>query len=166
MLLAAIFSVAVVFLAWADEREKTEEPTHEYVGVKKCRICHKKDSVYESWQSTPHATAWDSLSVDDQKNEELLPYYTTGTSAKGDLLKGIQCEACHGPGSDYSKKSIMEDREKAIAKGLLIPTEETCKKCHNESAPPALAATVTDWDYEKMKAKGVHVLKAEEEVSE
>ena len=56
----------------------------------------------------------------------------------------------------------MEDRETAIANGLIIPTAETCKHCHNADAPGALAASAKDFDYEKMKAKGIHVLKAKE----
>ena len=131
---------------------------HEYIGVKKCKMCHKKDGIFESWQATPHATAWDKLSADQQAQDEYKKFYTTGTTAKGELLTGVQCEACHGPGSDYKKKKVMKDRDAAVAAGLLIPNEETCKKCHNEGATPELAASAADFDYEAMKAKGVHKL--------
>ena len=140
------------------ETKEVKEVKHDYVGVKKCKICHKKDGTFESWEATAHAMAWDSLSAEDQKNEALLPFYTTGTTAKGELLTGVQCEACHGPGSDYKSKKVMEDKELAIENGLVIPDEKTCMKCHNEKAPAALAATAKDFDYEKMKVKGVHVL--------
>ena len=140
-----------------------EEVTHEYVGAKKCKICHKKDGIFESWLATKHATAWDSLSAEDQAKDELEAFYTTGTTAKGDLLTGVQCEACHGPGSDYKKKKIMEDREAAVAAGLLIPDQETCTRCHNEKAPAKLATTAEEFDFAKMKEKGIHVMLAEEE---
>jgi len=159
VLIAGLFS-----LAGAEEAKKA---THEYIGAKKCIMCHKKDGVGESWEATKHATAWDNLSEEDKKNEALKPFYTTGTDAKGELLTGIQCEACHGPGSDYKSKSIMEDKEKAIANGLVIPTAETCMKCHNEKAPSAaLAATAKGFDFEKMKAKGVHAMPTKGEEAE
>lgn len=144
-----------------------EEVKHEFVGVKSCKMCHKKDGIFDSWAATKHAMAWDSLSAENQKKEELKPFYTTGTTAKGELLTGVQCEACHGAGGDYKKKSIMEDQEKAIAAGLVIPDEALCKKCHNEKAPTAaLKATAKDFNFEKMKAKGVHAAAAEEEEEE
>jgi hypothetical protein len=158
IIIAIVFVVSILSLAIA------EEVKHEYVGAKKCKICHKKDGIHAAWLETKHATAWDSLSAEDQKKEGIKAFYTTGTDAKGELLTGIQCEACHGAGADYKKKSIMEDREKSVANGLLIPDEKTCLKCHNEKAPTAaLAATAKGFDYEKMKAKGVHAVKAAEE---
>lgn len=145
---------------------ETKKAKHDYIGVKKCKICHKKDGIHPSWAKSKHAIAWDSLSAEDQKNKDLLKYYTTGTTAKGDLLTGIQCEVCHGPGSDYKKKSIMEDKEKSIANGLLIPDEKTCKGCHNEKAPKALAALAKDFDFKKMVAKGVHDMPEKKEAKE
>lgn len=142
-----------------------EEVKHEYIGATKCKMCHKKDGTFESWAATKHATAWDSLSAEDQKSEEIKKFYTTGTTAKDELLTGVQCEACHGPGSDYKSKKIMEDREQAVANGLVIPDEKTCLKCHNADAPAALAATAKDFNFEKMRAAGVHAMpeKAAEE---
>lgn len=159
-LLSAIVVVCGLSLSAAEDDAK--EVKHEYVGVKKCKICHKKDGVFPSWEKSKHATAWDSLSAVDQKNEKLQQYYTTGTAAKGEVLTGIQCEACHGPGSDYKKKSIMEDQKKAFENGLLIPDENTCKRCHNEKAPKALAKLAKDFDFKKMVAKGVHEMRVVE----
>jgi hypothetical protein len=165
---AALLAAWLFTLAFAQETkkaetvEKAEEVTHEYVGANKCKLCHKKDGIYPSWEMTRHAFAYDSLSAEDQKKKELIPYYTTGTTAKGVLLTGVQCEACHGPGSDYKKKSIMSDREKAVANGLIIPDEKTCLRCHHEKAPPALAKIAKDFDFEKMMAKGVHDMFPEE----
>jgi len=54
-------------------------------------------------------------------------------------LKNVGCEACHGPGSKYKSKKTMEaiytGTEKSETYGLVIPTEETCKQCHNEKSP-------------------------------
>jgi hypothetical protein len=163
ILTAAVLLFAVMVMAGdettkATTKKATDEVTHEYVGVKICKLCHTKDGIYPSWEKTKHATAYESLSAEEKKNKDLLKYYTTGTTAKGDLLTGVQCEACHGPGNDYKKMSIMKDKEKAIANGLMMPDENTCKRCHNEKAPKALAALAKDFDFKKMVAKGVHVM--------
>lgn len=163
-LLAMVLVLAFVGAAWADEgakedteeAAKKEEAKHEYVGVKKCKICHKKDGIFESWSTTKHATAFDDLSAEDQAKEELKPFYTTGTTAKGVVLTGVQCEACHGPGADFKKKSIMQNLEKAVAAGLIIPDEKTCARCHNEKAPGVLGTSAKDFDFAKKKEKGVH----------
>ena len=164
VLMGAIFMLSLFGLAMGDEAAKpagetvkpTTEVKHEYVGAKKCSMCHKKDGVFESWSATKHATVWESLSAEDQKKDEFKKYYTTGTTAKGDLLTGVECEACHGPGSDYMKMAIMKDPEKAIENGLIIPDVNTCLKCHNDKTPAALAAISKDFNFEKMKATGVH----------
>ena len=166
MLMAIVLMVLLAWTVSAEEGQEAETSTHEYVGVKKCKMCHKKSGIYDSWLASPHAAAWDSLSAEDQKNEELKKYYTTGTTAKGELLTGVQCEACHGAGKDYKKKSIMQDRKKAVANGLLIPDEATCKKCHHEKAPAALAAVAKDFDMAKMKTKGTHSIPAKDKTVE
>ena len=165
LMVLAVLAMAVAFfgLALADEAAKEEKaPAHEYVGAKKCKICHKTDGVFPSWETTLHATVWDKLTPEQQADKKYQKYYTTGTDAAGELLTGIQCEACHGPGSDYKSKKVMEDKEAAIAAGLVIPTAETCMKCHNADATEKLAASAKDFDFEKMKAKGVHSMVASE----
>lgn len=156
--LMAVILLAL-FVSWSSFANGPKGPEHNYIGVKKCKICHKKDGTFPSWEETAHAKVWDKLTPEQQKSKDIIKYYTTGTTAKGELLTGVQCEACHGPGSNYKKKKIMEDREKSIANGLLIQDEKTCKKCHNENAPKALAELSKNIDYKKMMAKGVHKIK-------
>jgi len=155
LLVAVSMLAAFSILSAQEEKAKEEAPKHEYVGDSKCKICHKKDGIHESWLATKHATAWDSLGVENQKKEECIGCHTTGMSDKGELLTGVQCEACHGPGSDYKKKSIMEDREKAIANGLLIPDENTCKKCHNENVPEEFRPK-EPYNFAEMMKTGLH----------
>ena len=81
------------------------------------------------------------------------------------MLTGVQCEACHGPGSEYKSMSIMKDREKAMANGLLIPDEKTCFKCHNENVPEEFRSK-EPFDFEKMKAKGIHAMPSAAEEKE
>ncbi|MDD5425557.1 MAG: multiheme c-type cytochrome [candidate division Zixibacteria bacterium] len=153
-----------VGMTLAQETAKEEKKVkYSYVGEAKCKICHKKDNTHPTWAETKHAKAWESLKPEDQKKEECTACHSTGKDADGVLLTGVQCEVCHGPGSEYRKKSIMENRELAIANGLLIPDEKTCLKCHNEKVPEEFRSK-EPFDYAKMKTKGVHAIAAKEEV--
>jgi len=117
-----------------------------YVGVKKCKTCHKEQ--YKIWLNLSHAKALSVLSADEQKNPECLGCHTTGygkPAASTAKLENVQCEACHGPGSLYKSAKIMSkskykkdpeaSRAKSIAAGLILPTEEACVKCHNDKSP-------------------------------
>ncbi len=42
----------------------------------------------------------------------------------------VECEDCHGAGSNYKTMAIMKDKAKAKAAGLITPTENDCKTCH------------------------------------
>lgn len=164
-----LFTMSGLVMAQEAKTEtKKEEVKHAYVGVKVCGMCHKKDGILESWEKTPHATVWDKLTDEQKKDETIQKYYATGKLEDGTLLTNVQCEACHGAGADYKSMSIMKDKEKAIANGLVMPDAETCKHCHNAEAPTeALKASAKDFDFAKMEAKGVHAIpKAAEEKSE
>ena len=118
-----------------------------YVGAKKCKMCHKgekKGKVFEKWEAGPHAKAFETLKKSgDDKKAECIACHTTGFNAGGykigddDAAKfeGVQCESCHGPGSAYKRMSVMKNRQKALENGMIIPTEETCKLCHNKKSP-------------------------------
>lgn len=162
--LMLIVAGLLVLSAFAEDA-KDAEAKYDYIGAKKCGLkpCHGNDGIMASWEETPHATAYDNLTDEQKADEALMPFYTTGTDAKGNLLTGVQCEACHGPGSAYKKMSIMKDREAAIENGLIIPTAETCMHCHNADAPGKLGESAKDFDFEKMKGAGVHVIPSAEE---
>ena len=100
---------------------------HAYVGASKCKMCHKVQ--YTSWEGTTHAKATDvaKASKDRKFDKGCLKCHATNGD---DALPGVQCEACHGPGADYKKMSVMKDHEKSVANGLNIPSQETCNGCH------------------------------------
>jgi len=122
---------------------------HQYVGDAKCKMCHSKQ--FKSWETTKHAKAYEALKEADLKKDECVGCHTTGYKKSTDLLKGVQCEACHGAGSDYKNMNIMKDKAKAVEAGLIMPTEETCKTCHNEKSP-----TFKGFKFEEAKKTGVH----------
>jgi mono/diheme cytochrome c family protein len=60
-------------------------------------------------------------------------------------MEGVQCEACHGPGSLYKSPKIMSrskfkkdpqgQRKLAMEAGLVLGSEEVCLKCHGQKRP-------------------------------
>lgn len=117
-----------------------------YIGSKKCKMCHKGDkkgNVWEKWEAGPHAKAFETLKAKGkEKDPACLECHTTGFGmgykvgdANAANFEGVGCESCHGPGSAYKKMSIMKDHQKSLDNGMIVPNEETCKKCHNKKSP-------------------------------
>jgi cytochrome c5 len=159
--------ILLVGMVTAQEAAKPAEAApaakHAFVGAEKCKMCHMKENLYASWAASKHATAFDKLTPEEQKKEENKKYYTTGTTAEGKLLTGVQCEGCHGAGADYKTMATMKDKAKAKEAGLVMPDAKTCEGCHNDKAPAALAAIGKDFDFAKAVAKGVHAMPAKKE---
>jgi len=118
-----VLGLAVVMLAAVN----LQAGDHAYVGADKCKMCHKVE--YTSWENTGHAKATEvaKASTERQFSADCLKCHATNSD---EAMAGVQCEACHGPGADYKKMSIMKDLEAAKANGLIIPTQETCNGCH------------------------------------
>ena len=163
----AIICLVTAFAVNLSAQEKAAEKAvkHEYIGVDKCKMCHKKDGVHPSWLETKHAKAWESLNAEQQKDASCVGCHSTGTTAAGELLTGVQCEACHGAGSDYKTMAIMKNQEEAVKMGLIIPDEKTCLGCHNEKVPEQFRSK-EKFDFAKMKTTGVHAMPAKEEAKE
>lgn len=135
------------------EAAKPTAAKYDYIGKDKCKLCHKQE--HDSWLTSVHAKAWETLKPEEQKKEECITCHSTGKDAAGVLITGVQCEACHGPGSAYKSQANMKDKKLALAAGLIEPTKEVCVKCHNEKSP-----TFKGFDFDKASKdpKGVHKL--------
>ncbi len=150
---------------------------HKYVGEKKCKMCHKLEKYgnqQEVWENSLHSKAFETLGTakakeaakklgidDPQKSEKCLRCHVAGYDAPAEekaatysMEEGVSCEACHGPGSDYKKMKVMKDKDAAIAAGLIMPKEKTCKKCHT----PEGNEFYKEFNYEKFWAKIAHPL--------
>jgi hypothetical protein len=168
----------VLVIGWwglAGAQEAGGAAKHTYVGVKKCKMCHNKEASggqYAKWMASKHSKAFSDLAgdsamaiakakgiADPQKADECLGCHTTGHGEKADMFgtafvaaDGVQCEACHGPGSDYLKmktmKGIWDGSLKAADYGLQMPTKETCAHCHNEKAT---GGQFVDWPKDSTK---------------
>ncbi len=82
----------------------------------------------------------------EQKTERGKP---TKEVKRMTYLQGVGCEVCHGPGSKYKSKkkmkAIFEGKISMESLGMILPTEETCKGCHNKESP-----TFTAFHFEEM----------------
>jgi len=165
---AGVLAVAGA-VATASAQEKKVE--HKYIGVEKCSICHKseaKGNQFAQWQKSAHAKAFATLAgpkaleiakakgmaKPPQESPECLKCHVTGYGKPTELFDpafkkemGVQCESCHGPGSEYKDMKIMKDRAASVAAGLVIPDEATCTACHNKESP-----SFTGFDFKKAVA--------------
>ncbi len=134
MIIFALVAFMFVTMMAQDAAKPAEtKKKFDYVGDTKCKICHKIE--HTTWLTTTHAKAWDRLKPEEQKKEECIGCHSTGKLADGTLLTGVQCESCHGPGSEYKAQKIMKDKALSLAAGLIEPTKEVCVTCHNEKSP-------------------------------
>jgi len=131
---------------------------HAYLKINKCKMCHKGtkgNMIFEKWSEGPHAKAFATLAGEKslevyaklgktgnpQEDAECLKCHVTGfgedaaLTADLDPANGVECQACHGAGGDYWKKTVMMDHDLAVTNGLIANPKEGCVKCHNEESP-------------------------------
>ena len=119
------------------------------------------------------AAAKKKANLDPQKDythdEKCLGCHTTGYGKPGGFvslektpdLVGVQCESCHGPGSEYLKEGAMTLKNKEYKRadllklGLVAISAETCTgQCHNTKSPFVGKDYV--FNYEQRRAQGTH----------
>ena len=145
--LAALAAVPVALRAQA-----VKQPV--YVGARACAECHEGKSAgsqYSHWLSTAHSKAWASLATPEARAMARLSGLTDlpekapiclgchATAADAErwerdagfrIEDGVQCEKCHGPGSEYMDEAVMRDPEAARRAGLRKFTKRDCAVCH------------------------------------
>lgn len=131
-----------------------------YVGVGRCADCHRSErrgAQVRLWSESAHARAFTALAgpkaakiaararvaVPQRDPACLRCHGTRGALGAGFVpaaadSQGVGCEACHGPGSRYAPRAVMEDiragRASAGRYGLVRPGPATCAACHNRDA--------------------------------
>jgi len=133
-----LMGAVVLFVSFSSAQD------FKYIGAAKCKMCHnkaEKGEQYNKWANSPHAKAMDALKGADAKNPKCLKCHSTAASVDQSLIasitpeEGVSCESCHGPGSAYKVATVMKDMKLAMSKGMIMPDEKVCKKCHNEESP-------------------------------
>ena len=132
--------------------------TFKYIGATKCKMCHNKPDKgeqYNKWAAGPHAKAMDALEGDQKNDATCLKCHSTAGSVDQGLLaglkvdEGVSCETCHGPGSAYKATAIMKNKQMALSKGMIEPTEETCKACHLGEKPDGHPEAKKPWNFDE-----------------
>lgn len=154
--------ISLFFISFTNNYIAHKASPFMYVGVNSCaNICHKTDAqgnILSIWQSSKHSEAYKTLQTPEADKIATDKGFSTPAAETPDCVKchvlgkdidpaeltetfdktqGVQCETCHGPGSEYKKLSIMKDRSKAVENGLMLHAlgETLCIKCHNTDSP-------------------------------
>lgn len=146
MLKSIILFICVVFLS----STIIAQDAPQYIGAKKCAgACHKKEKQGEQlkkWEESPHSQAYVNLKAADAEavtNNDCLKCHATAAGVDAKLIAdsfsiedGVQCEACHGPGSEYKSMKVMKKIDDAVAAGLVVweddkAIEAMCLTCHD-----------------------------------
>ena len=102
-----------------------------YVGIDTCSSCHQE--ARKVWDKTAHAHAYKTLTDGFKEfNLDCVSCHVTGYDRPGgstvtfvDKLKDVQCEVCHGPGSQH----VENPKKTAIP--VPHPTADSCLACHH-----------------------------------
>jgi len=119
----------------------TGNDTSYYIGAETCADggCHGdiagRPALYTSWLESKHANAFESLlDGGNGENDNCLPCHTTGWDAglanggydefHFPYLEGVQCEECHGPGSEHKVTiQTIDSLQSCVNAGPCHPTE-------------------------------------------
>jgi hypothetical protein len=116
---------------FSDER-LNQEGDNGYAGAESCRRCHEKE--YRAWKMTGHARAFETLTrARSQVYPDCFSCHTTGLtlSQPAGPLKGVQCEACHGPGVRHTINPATSRLRGTVPVSV-------CMQCHNKDITPTL----------------------------
>lgn len=162
-------------LALSARAQAAEEEKHPvYVGVEVCASCHQGNQMghqHSLWLLSKHAQAYAILSKPESKTiaqlsgitqepqqaTMCLGCHSTGAHAEAwerdptfHTEDGVQCEKCHGPGSEYSVDAkTMRDRDAAMRAGLVMPTPKDCLGCHQPKGSHVAVHHMPEMDMEK-----------------
>jgi hypothetical protein len=120
-----------------EERVNLEYGGAVYVAAAECGRCHP--DAYGAWAEGVHARAWQSLPEQGRNRLECLECHVTGLGRWGGYghpgagedgpdLAGVQCEACHGPGSLHPAVELASASREQVVK--------RCRTCHTPARSP------------------------------
>ena len=143
-----------------------------YVGVEVCSRCHSGPSAghqFSKWRASAHADAYAALWSDNARAIAKLSGIPEEPQEAGMCLgchataadvedwqregafvveDGVQCERCHGAGSEYMAAEVMRDPARARKAGLMQPTPAMCMNCHRVKGSHVAVLGSADFDVE------------------
>lgn len=124
---------------------ESEAKTHDFVGAKKCKMCHKKKSAGEQfkvWTESKHAEAFNLLASDEAKK-------VAAELGIDDAQKSGKCLKCHSTAYNHTETLATNiSVSKKTGDPLLVVAEGvSCESCHWSGA-----------DYKKKKTMKNHDL--------
>ena len=172
--------IAAAFVAPASLHGAPKQPV--YVGSRACGACHAGKGMgnqYGLWLHSKHSRAYAALARPEsrqivtisglrqapQEAAICLGCHATAYNAEGwekdDGFRtedGVQCEACHGPGSEYMSEAVMRNPPEAMKSGLRMPDERFCMGCHVEKGSHVAVLKSPNIDVKKAMAEIAHPL--------
>ena len=121
------------------ERNAAGESSPSYISSASCAECHA--AQYIQWSNSAHAHATDPLPPRQFEFEvSCLSCHATGIQKAGAnlsiemaRLQNVQCEQCHGPGSDHAAKP-------GKGYGRIANLQSACSTCHTQQINPGFDA--------------------------
>ncbi|MEL6188546.1 MAG: multiheme c-type cytochrome, partial [Myxococcota bacterium] len=124
------FSAGLLLLLAATAAQAAEP-----LGASRCGSCHIE--AYTSWSGSRHARSLERLTEAQRKDPTCRACHTFAPDRDDPALAGVQCESCHGEGSQYAPEHVMRDATLARMLGLKKVDASTCRACH-EGVTPSL----------------------------
>lgn len=128
----------------ASMQKSADDSPDRFLGAGLCARCHEPE--YEQWKTTSHSQAWQTL-VDVKKDAtpDCVPCHVVGFEQPGGFRNAsatpdkinVQCENCHGRGTDHDAFNGSE------------VTEQACTQCHQGENDPA-------WNWDRKAPMIVH----------
>ncbi len=172
-----LVAILLITIVWGAHTEK-KHPV--YVGARVCAKCHNGKGMghqFSRWLASKHARAYSVLAKSEakkiaelsgipqepQESSMCLGCHATGAHVEEwerdetfFTQDGIQCEKCHGPGSEYIDMTIMRDPDAAMKAGLMMPTMEDCEGCHQVKGSHVAVHKLPKLDLQKAMADIAH----------
>lgn len=154
-----------------------------FIGAQECGSCHDDPATgaqFSKWRLSAHANAYaalerpeskeivrlSGLTEEPTKSRQCLGCHATASETEDwekaedfNLKDGLQCETCHGAGSEYSPEEIMLDPKKAMMHGLKMPTKDDCLLCHRAKGSHDAVLNTKPFDVEKAWRTIAHPIK-------
>lgn len=101
----------------------------EYISAKACTECHMDQFI--KWSNSKHARATDSLMLHkDEFTVGCLQCHSTAKTEKEmPKFTAVECEQCHGPGSNHAIKPLK-------GYGKVSDMKSACLSCHTPRTSP------------------------------